>query len=125
MAQGVDILAPMWYNIGTMSRSRVRGEKPYKRRRRLALITVVDYLTKINRAASTEELQKVLEEHGMSIPIRTLQRWLKRWTQDNKYTSIKCVYRKKWQPYLYTSYRCHDTKSYERIVHMADRYMGA
>jgi len=91
----------------------------------MALITVVDYLTKINRAASTDELHKVLEEHGISIPIRTLQRWLKRWSKDNKYTSIKCVYSKKWEPYLYTSYRCHDTSSYERIVHMADRYMGA
>jgi len=115
----------MWYNMGTMSRPRVRGDKPYKRRRRLALITVVDYLTKINRAASTDELHKMLADNGINITLRTLQRWLKRWTQDNKYTSIKCVCSKKWQPYLYTSYRCHDTGSYERIVHMADRYMGA
>jgi len=100
-------------------------DKPIKRRRRMALITIVDYLTKLDGLATTKELHKMLADNGINITLRTLQRWMRQWCRDNKWTAISCTYSKRWEPYLYTAYKCADTRSYERIVHMVDRYMGA
>ena len=96
----------------------------YKRQRRMALIAVVDYLTKLDRPAECEEIHKVLAKQGIHISIDKLQRWLDRWANDTQYTSICAVTSKPWQPPLYTTCKCDNTRSYERIVYMAKRYIG-
>jgi len=96
----------------------------YKRLRKMALIAVVDYLTKLDRPAECEEIHKVLAKQNIHISIDTLQRWLDRWANDTQYTAICAVTSKPWQPPLYTVHKCANTQSYKHIVYMAKRYIG-
>ena len=117
----------MRYNHLAMTTQKTHGAERItrKRKRRIALITIVDYLSKLDRPATTTELYEVLKQNGVNITLRSFYRWLQRWCEDKQHTKIKYKYNKKLQRYKYTAYKCADTRSYERIVHMVDRYMGA
>jgi hypothetical protein len=101
-----------------------REPKWTKRRRRTALITIIDYLSSTDKPATCSRLLYVLKQRNIDIDRRTLQRWLKQWAQDNRYTTIRVVDSTPGQPHTYTVDKCEDNRSYKRIIRLVDRYMG-
>jgi len=101
-----------------------REPKWTKRRRRIALITVIDYLSNTDKPATCLQLLYVLKRRNIDVDRRTLQRWLKQWTEDNKYTTIKVVDSAPGKPRTYIVDKCEDNRSYNRIIRLVDWYMG-
>ena len=95
-----------------------------KRRRRITLITVIDYLSNTDKPATCLQLLYVLKQRNIDVDRRTLQRWLKQWAQDNAYTTIRVVDSKPGQPHTYTVDKCESNRSYKRIIRLVDWYMG-
>ncbi len=101
-----------------------RGPRWTKCRRRIALITVIDYLSNTDNPATCLQLLYVLKQRNINVDRRTLQRWLKQWVQDNQYTTIRIVDDAPGKPHTYTVDKCEDNRSYNRIIRLVDRYMG-